>query len=451
VRTDSTAVAAFYARNASKLFLTGAPIYFDTATGNGSTGDGTAGAPYASWNKAVRSTYGLSSVVYGAGNVECSSTATLRENDGSQWTGGFAGSGTYTPTAKHVKCWPGKRLRFYLTGDDISAATYTATTGYAGMYETTLATTNKVYSVTRKGVVDAEGFAERFHVYASKDALLAAGSGFYFNAGAKTLYLMAGGTSISTIKAELRAYYTTSGGLARVYQTNTSLLIEGAFFDGPCLRVQTITPVAAPGIQQAETWLVNCTLFKGNTTGVQTEGALAITENCTIHAPDGDAILYNGPSLDDPSYLSLGVCVNGRHTLPGDTHTGNQTVTNANGISAHGGSNHAAFGVYTSGGYGPSFRDINSIASTTNTSWFVSCIAASPDPASGLAFSFTPDGASAVREAYIDSCFSFDASVTDLQVAISGSATSKAHLFGCNFATFDGLGVVDFYPRSNPA
>ncbi len=278
---------------------------------------------------------------------------------------------------------------------------------------------------------DARGFPSRLLRFASAATLQAAGTGWYYDAAAKIIYVAMGGGSVQANRATLKALYLNAASTSRCLVYGSRIAFDGVYFDG--CQIQQLEN--AGGLAN-EHWLNNCTMFAstygGYANGVN--GGTCIASNVRIHASGSDGFNYNWSATGAGGNMALGVEANCHVTDAGDAMGfGTGISSNNNGSSIHEGYV-ARFGSIYEGSFGPDIAD-TSISGIPSISWQVGCIARSGHPAGnpvGWGF-YGIGGATAVtagtRLAWLDTCFGGG----DANGALRLEAWAAAKTFNCSF------------------
>ncbi|WP_288075999.1 hypothetical protein [Pseudomonas sp.] len=329
-------------------------------------------------------------------------------------------------------------------GDTLSANTWTATVGYAGVYETPIASAAgggtwnafRPHRIRLTDTVDSEGFAARLRWYkpATNDgpgvtaalvALQAAGTGWTYDGTAKKLYVALGGANVNSNKSRLEALYLDTAGNDRVWISGASLAFDGVDMDGQMIWMQehnnsgTYIPAAV--------WAANSRMFNSSGYGVQGDSnTTAILENVHIHAAEADGI--NPDSTRSGSGAAAkALLINPRITDCGDVDTFGTGVTkNRQAISSHSGY-FAAYGGSYEHNWGQEIADTGSGAGPSK-SWYVGAVARRGDTRlapSNVGFGFYDPN----RQAWLDTCVALGEGTSPLR--LEGGASVK--MFNCNF------------------
>lgn len=319
-------------------------------------------------------------------------------------------------------------------GDLLSAATFTDSGG--GIWKTTLVSAD-IYDVLRVVLTttfDDFSFPVRlpwFTYIAGEAALRAAGTGFSFNTSTKELFIGLGGTSVESVKATLRAFYSlaSQNNLARCLIYGSKLAIDGVNFYGITLEGLNYNDGGTQRVP--EIFLSNLVSFCSSSYASNLNaGGLLVAENLRIHAAASDCFNQNWGSSGAEALMNI--C--GTYgTMCGDTDTFGTLITqNRQFMSAHAGYA-VGIGNVFSDNWGDEILD-TSVNNAPSISWYIACMAAGrhPDLATGSAFAFNSSsyGAPYDRVAYLDTCAAVGGYTPNV-VTIAGGASAKA--FNCDF------------------
>lgn len=329
-------------------------------------------------------------------------------------------------------------------GDTLSANTWTATAGYAGVYETPIASAAsggtwgafRPHRVRLTDMVDSEGFPARLRWYkpaADTTAaittvlatLQAAGTGWTYDGTLKKLYVALGSANVNAVKYRLEALYYSASGSDRVYLAGGNLAFDGIDMDGQVVWMQEYNNAGA--YIPASVWVANNRMVNASSYGVQGDSnTLAILENVHIHASEADGI--NPDSTRNGSGAAAkALLINPRITDCGDVDTfGTGVTSNRQAISSHSGY-FAAYGGAYEHNWGQEIADTGSGADPSK-SWYVGAIARNGDSRlapNNVGFGFY----GANRQAWLDTCVSLGEGASPLRV--EGGASVKT--FNCQF------------------
>ncbi len=264
-------------------------------------------------------------------------------------------------------------------GDDLAKAVWKAVPGKPGLYQTEIlaAKTGPGYSVDRvllKDTKDRQGFPQRLQKYPNAPELMAARTGWSYDASQHLLYVAMAGADIQQNRHRLLALYLDAVGNSRFYLLGATLALEGFYLDD----VQTVTSEFVDGKKHvaSELWLKDITEVFSPVAAYanQNDGSSVFAQNVRVHASGSDAFNANS----SPTSSSL-IFVTGSHiTDPGDVMTqGTAIFPNNNCVSSHQGFA-AVFGTYCSGSGGPGIADTAS-EGFASASWYVGDIIADND------------------------------------------------------------------------
>lgn len=329
-------------------------------------------------------------------------------------------------------------------GDTLSANTWTAAAGYAGVYETPIASaagggiweSSRPHRIRLTDTVDSEGSPARLRWYkpATNDAvgvtaalvaLQAAGTGWTYDGTTKKLYVALGGANVNAVKARLEALYYSALGSDRVYLAGGNLAFDGVDLDGQLIWMQEYN--SSGTYIPASVWISNSRMVNASSYGVQGDSnTLAILENVHIHASEADGInpdsTRNGSGAPAKALL-----INPRITDCGDVDTFGTGVTqNRQAISSHAGY-FAAYGGAYEHNWGQEIADTGSGAGPSK-SWYVGASARNGDAwlaPNNVGFGFYD----ANRQAWLDTCVCSGEGANPLR--IEGGASVKT--FNCQF------------------
>lgn len=421
------AIAAALAYNAA---ICNAGIYYvKPSTGNDTTGDGSAGNPWATVAKAMRTATGSASRVRMLEDCVIPSFD-LRSTDASQ-------------SSQQFKWLDGNGYNVIIrdTGPDLTAQTWTVDGTNTNCYKATLGVSGsaQITRVLRTDQLDGYGYTKQLAKYTSAAALNAgSGDGWYWDNSGKVLWIKIGaGTNVESQKSILKGLYLNSAGTSRIIVYGASLGLSGIRLEG----VQ-IVHIDAGG-RRPEIWLHNVTQLWANGKGADmTQSGWYIATDSTVYASQHDAVNAFAKSATGKGLVLTANC--------SFIRAGDQSVFPADatlqGTSAHGGSHHVGWGNRYLENNGQGVAD-TCAASEDDITWLVGCYASGYPAGTSIGnFLFGSAAASASRKVYLDACRSFNAtSGTDLTV--STNATVYTH--ACAFRSVSGT-VTDYSPASPP-
>lgn len=331
-----------------------------------------------------------------------------------------------------------------LGGDDIASATWTQTSGQSNVWQTTLATTQKVDKVLIKDSLDAHGFPSRLRLRFSVEDLQSAGRGWYFDDAADTLYIALSGASVEAQKSRLRALYLDSANNARIFAFGAKLFIGGLYLENVQCRALHTGGVAA------EIWSEGNIRFMCPGNGILVEGGSGYSSNDRNHATQADTYNYNTAA---GGLIAYGVESNCYTTDPGDTMTFGATVAggaarvpNINASSSHQGYC-ARFAHNSEGAYGPEIADISSETFAESATWMVGCVQGPSDTRGqniGVGIYGTSTAANR-RKAWLDTCIAEGQVFADLNIEQNAQVNVFNSLFP-NRQTLDASGAASYAP-----
>ena len=194
------------------------------------------------------------------------------------------------------------------TGTDISAGTWTMTSG-TGSLVVTGASSSFPTRVLDSGVM-IDGMPRPIRQYASLAALNTAGTGWFYDSATTTLHVRMGGADINQVKPRLRAVYSTAATAFMVYAARLAFRnvdIEGVY----------LWPLQLNGVA-SWVFLENCVLQYSNNQGIQTEGGHYRMWKTRIHRSRTDGTnIKNGGTVTAVTGLEID-CI---HEYPGDAAT----------------------------------------------------------------------------------------------------------------------------------
>lgn len=174
------------------------------------------------------------------------------------------------------------------TGTDISAGTWTMTSGTGSMPVTGSSSSFPVRVLDSS--MQEDGMPMPLRQYASLSALDTAGMGWYYDSGATTLHVRYSGADINNIRARLRAVYSTATSRVMVYGAKLALrnvVTEGIYF-------WVFQLSGTPSYLYMEGGAINYSTNQG----IQTEGGHYRIAGTRIHRPKLDgANLKNSGSV----------------------------------------------------------------------------------------------------------------------------------------------------------
>lgn len=335
----------------------------------------------------------------------------------------------------------GYTLTLRTTGPDLTTQTFTVDGTYSNVWNTTLTLSGSaaLQRVFRTDSLDAEGEPTPFWKVTTSKADLNAYSGdAYFISGTALSVKLSNDASVEAFKANLKALYTGSAGTSRVLVSGAALCL---WANGGSIKldgVQLVTLDAASRLPSIYMQGVRQTYAVSKGADL-TQCGRYVVNDCLIYGSEADGA--NGFAT---STVAKGLIqtVNSRFVRNGDTRTfaANGTLQ---GVSAHGGVDHASFGSQFNLNNGQGVAD-TCAASKTDTSWLVSCGITGGQTTSSN-FNFGSAAASASRTAYLDSCTSTSAPAAgDLVISTNGTVNT----FATTLASVSGGSVTAYNPGS---
>ena len=319
--------------------MTGGISCVSASAGNDSTGSGTYASPWATIDKALRS----------------SASGEIHVMPGTYDSTGFRYTDTQGDRPKMLVA-PFGGVTIRTPGDTISSATWTANGTYPNVWETTLSTTNWVTRVLHAGRLDRFGLPTPLPRRASLAELDGAGIGWYYDAATRKLAVRHHAESVNTVtKASLSAVYATSGD-NQLLIYSTKLYIEGITL------LQYPYVLHAAGQATPECWLRNCTVRYAESHSRTVQGGGCYSQGGTYYRSTADHANYN--SAD--GITAYGVEIGDTTAFAGDPDTYGSGATQPNnpistGQNKNGSSNHDGFVVRINGShsdsYGPCIAD----------------------------------------------------------------------------------------------
>lgn len=242
-----------------------------------------------------------------------------------------------------------------VSGDTISAATWTANGTYGAVYQTTLSTSNKPIRILHTGLVDRFGEPVPIPQQASLVDVNASTFGWYYDSGTKILYVRVDGENVNTTtKANLVAVYGDTSLSNRTLIYSATSYWEGITFWG----YVSVLKLAGQAVPQF--WAKNCTFKYGASAALLVEGGYCYTQGCRAHRCAGDGANYNTTA----GTVSQGLEIDYRTEFCGDVGTYGTTQA-LNPLSTaenkNGSSNHDSYVVRVNGqhdeAWGPAIAD----------------------------------------------------------------------------------------------
>lgn len=312
----------------------------------------------------------------------------------------------------------GYTLTLRTTGPDLTAQTFTVDGTYSNVWNTTLTLSGSaaLQRVFRTDSLDAEGEPTPFFKNTTSKASLSAtpGDAFFISGTALSVKLSTDG-SVEAFKANLKALYTGSAGTSRVLVWGAALCL---WANGGSIKldgVQILTLDAASRLPSIYMQGVRQTYAVSKGADL-TQCGRYVAQDCLVYGSEADGA--NGFAT---SAVAKGLIqtVNSRFVRNGDTRTfaANGTLQ---GVSAHGGTDHASLGSQFNLNNGQGVAD-TCAASKTDTSWLVSCSVTGGQTTSSN-YNFGSAAASASRTAYLYRCLSSAAPAAgDLEIGTNGT------------------------------
>lgn len=318
---------------------------------------------------------------------------------------------------------------------DVSGLTYTLDGGGSDVYVATMVSAQFPHRMFRTDQTDAWGEAKQLRKHSSLANLQASASG-WFRSGT-SLYVKLGG-NVESQKAVLAAKWMDTNGLSRIYLQGGILCLEA--INGGSIILDGVNVQLADGgtTRQAQIWRHGVTQRWNPTVGVQSNapfGGLAVDSDCTIFSSERDGLNLSDASVN--TGRALIVTANDRFIDNGSVdHNGQNGTYQA--ISAHGGVDHASYGLRAEATNGPAIQD-TCTTGLTDFTWLVGCL--SVDPSETLKRGFVMGtGTNGVRYAYLDRCESTGAT-TDL----IAEQYAVVYLNNCELPVISEIGPVSSY------
>ena len=390
--------------------------YVKPSTGNDTTGDGSAGSPWATFGKAFRTASGAASRVCAL--EDCTVTPfDLRNTDASQ-------------TAQQFK-WldaNGYAVTIKDTGPALASQTWTRDGTNTKCFTSTLSVTGSAQPtrVLRTDQTDSRGVYKGLRKYTSA-ALLNAGTGdgWYWDNTGKVMWLKIGdGTDVQAQRSILAGLYLGSAGTCRMLSIGAAAGFSGVRFEG----VQFVQ--IDGGGRRPEFWLHNCTVLWSTGKGADlTQAGIFAMTNCWFHSSQSDGI--NAFAKSATVSKGLLMLVNSLVTRAGDQDVFPADGT-LQGVSAHGGSHHVSWGMTYTENNGQGVADTCANSEAGDISWLVAVdVYGFVGGTSVSNYQIGSAATSASRTGYFDTCRSFDAtSGTDVTITTNGTGKAYRPPFG---------------------